>query len=107
MRQRFTTTATGPGDGWSHHRQLRCSQEDDVSDLPESTPSWAADHSRYICVVLAIFLSALTDFTISTYLAPSWGWLIFEWAMLFVSIAAVLYVLSERLIAYEPPPCML
>ncbi|KAL1473033.1 hypothetical protein MTO96_038973 [Rhipicephalus appendiculatus] len=81
-------------------------EEDDLSDQPESTPLWAAGQRCYMCIVLAILLSALTDYTISTYLVPTWGWPIFEWAVLLVPVGAVIYKLCERLIAYEPPPCM-
>ncbi|KAH7957253.1 hypothetical protein HPB52_016654 [Rhipicephalus sanguineus] len=81
-------------------------EEDDPFDLPDDSPLWAAGPRCYICMVLMVILSALTDFAISTYLVPCWGWFIFEWSLLLVPIGTILYKLNECLIASEPPPCM-
>ncbi|KAL3222664.1 hypothetical protein MRX96_000560 [Rhipicephalus microplus] len=91
-------------------RRIQPSSPAEVSDkdaLPESTPKWDSSEWFTMRIVLTFFLAALADIAIATCLVPSWGWFIFEWAALIVPVCVVFYKLCERLVTYEPPPCML
>ncbi|KAL1473035.1 hypothetical protein MTO96_038975 [Rhipicephalus appendiculatus] len=95
-------TVRDNGDGT--RRQLEPSppatapEEDDLSDLPEIVPLWDAAQSCCYCLFLIIFLSALTDLTISTYLVPSWGWLFSERAVIVVALGALFYMFIDCLL---------
>ncbi|KAH7956396.1 hypothetical protein HPB52_008861 [Rhipicephalus sanguineus] len=60
-------------------------------DVSEWKPTWTTGLGAYASMTLMFLVAALADSMISKYYAPSWGCVLFEWALFLVPFGTLLY----------------